>query len=114
MAFDFGAWLRSKADEKNGEGQPLYPPEVLQDLVALVVLSTPEGLKDLGTEAASLVGQFAIRSGLNDAKPGEFKALLDKYFSAHPLPKELVQSFQTEFQREPSGKKQKLVRQIRG
>jgi hypothetical protein len=114
MAFDFPAWLKGVMEKQNGEGKPLYSPETVQDLVALVLIASKRPIEKLSGPAASIFGAFLIRTGLDKLKPAEFQKALDAYFKAHPLPKELVSSFQYEFQREPTGKKQKMFRPIRG
>ena len=115
MAFNFGAWLQQMMNEPGPHGAPRYSPETLQDLVALVLLSGKEPLGEVPDEASKILGAFLLRTGLKDVKKGpELKKALDTYFSSHPLPPELVQSLQAEFQREPSGKQTRSMRPIRG
>jgi len=114
MAFDLAAWLGSKLEQKNAKGERLYPLETLQDMVALMVLSGKQAIDKLPEPLSTMLGAFIVRTGLDKVKPDAFKAALDKYFKAHPLPKELVDSFQAEFRREPTGKQQKGFRPIRG
>jgi hypothetical protein len=114
MAFDLGAWLGGILEKKNGEGKPLYAPETVQDIVAMIVLAGKMPIDKLSEPVAKVFGAFIMRSGLDKVKAPDFKKALDAYFKAHPLPPELIKSFQTEYQREPAGKKLKSFRVISG
>jgi hypothetical protein len=114
MAFDLGAWLAGIQEQKNGEGKPLYAPETLQDIVAMIVLAGKMPIDKLSEPVAKVFGAFILRSGLDKAKAADFKKALDAYFKAHPLPAELIRSFQAEYRREPTGKKLKSFRVISG
>ena len=106
MAFNVATWLTGLMEQKNAQGGPLYPPETLQDFVALVLLSQDKPLGPLPDDVAKILGAFLARSGLERVKePAALQKALGDYFRAHPLPAALVDSFQAEFKREPQGKK---------
>src|SRR5438477_11911276 len=103
MAFDLGAWL--------SKGLQQHPPQVMQDVVALALLSSGQPLTELPEPVSKIMGAFFVRAGMiGDADP---KQALDVYFAQHPVPTDLVASLQRELQRDP-GKPTLRLGAIRG
>jgi hypothetical protein len=114
MAFNMGSWLEKLRDEKTADGKPKYSTETLQDLIALIIFSSGESLDGFNEPVTGILGAFAGRSGLADAKAEEYPAKFNKYFDEHPVPKELVDSFQAQFKRDPGNQLKQVLRMIRG
>ncbi|MBK7862653.1 MAG: hypothetical protein IPJ65_29405 [Archangiaceae bacterium] len=101
MAFNFGVWLEKVMAQRNPAGGPLYSPTTVQDLVALVLLSSKQPLDKLPENISTIFGAFLMRSGMNKVKdPAALKQAMGAYFKAHPLPPSLVHNFQAEFRRD--------------
>src|SRR5438045_2785182 len=102
MAFNFGAWLQQVMEEQGEGGAPRYSAETVQDLVALILLSSKEPLGPVADDVSKILGAFLARTGLKDVNGApELQQAMAKYFEGHPLPAELLASLQAEFKREP-------------
>jgi hypothetical protein len=87
-------------EEKNASGKPIYKTETLQDFIAMIIFSSGRPLDELSDPLKGILGAFASRSKL-DGKV-DLKKHLDGYFKKNPLPKALVESFNTERKKKDS------------
>ncbi len=74
------------------QGQPIYPPEVLQDAIPLLILSMGEAvdLKALPPAVKRMWLSFCERSGLEQAEDlPSAEAALQGYLQKNPLPETL-------------------------
>jgi hypothetical protein len=84
--------LRGLLAQTNPDGRPRYSREEVRDVLALLMLSRPDGAGALSPESARLLGEFSVVIGAPLAQAGNLQAKVDAYFERNPPNRELLRA----------------------